>query len=456
MFENIPIYFYIAIIFSSALFVVSAMIISKQIKDILLILKENKELIKTIQTILQVFPEGVMIRSFDQKTKEIILKFANDIARKLIWDNQEDYQNNDIKITLIDSNMDTSESVESTMKNFLENQENMLLNGVNREQVILEQLVEVKSRINDAEANPDISDFKLWYTVKSIVVNWENNKSSIMHVFIDTSEVRRLERIKAANKCQQVMFACISHEFRTPLNAFINSLQLIEMTMDEMRKTIKKQKSLYEELAPNFPHIRKFVKIGKVSSKLLLNLIEDILDLAKFNAKTLSLNIDEFRLKEIIQELDYIFNFQCKEKGINFKIKWSNSVAHSKWVSDSKRVKQILINLISNSLKFTLKGDINLTIKHLKESNNKFIQFTVFDTGIGINKDDIPRLFQMFSMLSNEKYCLNKSGTGIGLSISKMLVEQLGGEIKVESEVSSWTKFTFTIKDDSDLNEVWL
>lgn len=84
MFENIPIYFYIAIIFSSALFVVSAMIISKQIKDILLILKENKELIKTIQTILQVFPEGVMIRSFDQKTKEIILKFANDIARKLI------------------------------------------------------------------------------------------------------------------------------------------------------------------------------------------------------------------------------------------------------------------------------------------------------------------------------------------------------------------------------------
>lgn len=90
----------------------------------------------------------------------------------------------------------------------------------------------------------------------------------------------------------------------------------------------------------------------------------------------------------------------------------------------------------------------------MKESNNKFIQFTVFDTGIGINKDDIPRLFQMFSMLSNEKYCLNKSGTGIGLSISKMLVEQLGGEIKVESEVGSWTKFTFTIKDDSDLNEV--
>ena len=93
MYENLPVFFYIAIFTSLALFTVSAIIISKQIKDILMIIKENKELIKTIQTILQVFPEGVIIRSFDQKTKETILKYANDIARKLIWDNQEDYHN---------------------------------------------------------------------------------------------------------------------------------------------------------------------------------------------------------------------------------------------------------------------------------------------------------------------------------------------------------------------------
>ena len=249
-------------------------------------------------------------------------------------------------------------------------------------------------------------------------------------------------------------FSWISHEFITPLNAFINSLQLIEMTLEETRNIIKKQREVYYEISSHFPQIWKFIKIGKVSSKLLLNLIEDILDLAKFNAKTLSLNIDKFRLKEIIQELDYIFKFQWQEKGINFKIKWKNTIINSKWISDAKRIKQILINLISNSLKFTVEGEISLTIKHIKSNNKGFLQFVVYDTGIGINKEDLPKLFQMFSMLSNEKGCLNKSGTGIGLSISKMLVEQLGGEIKVESELGGWTKFTFTIKDDSESNEV--
>ena len=455
MYENLPVFFYVAILISLTLFTVSAIIISKQIKDILLIIKENKELIKTIQTILQVFPEGVMIRSFDQKTKETILKFANDIARKLIWDNQEDYHGADMKITLLDPTLETSEAIDSTMKTFLNNQENTLMNTDDKKkQTTLEQLIEIKPKLADIDIRSDVSESSVCYTVKSIMVNWENNKSSILHVFIDTSEIRRLERVKAANKCQQVMFAWISHEFRTPLNAFINSLQLIEMTLEETRNIIKKQREIYNEISSHFPQIWKFIKIGKVSSKLLLNLIEDILDLAKFNAKTLSLNIDEFRLKEIIQELDYIFKFQWQEKGINFKIKWKNTIINSKWISDAKRIKQILINLISNSLKFTVEGEISLTIKHIKKNNKGFLQFVVYDTGIGINKEDLPKLFQMFSMLSNENGCLNKSGTGIGLSISKMLVEQLGGEIKVESELGGWTKFTFTIKDDSESNEV--
>ena len=115
-------------------------------------------------------------------------------------------------------------------------------------------------------------------------------------------------------------------------------------------------------------------------------------------------------------------------------------------LSDNKRIKQVLINLISNSFKFTERGRIEIKIGEFKRNGDNFLKFEVSDTGVGISKEDIPKLFKMFGMLSKHRSQLNQSGSCIGLSISKKIVESLGGKINVRSRENEWTKFTFTIK----------
>ena len=103
------------------------------------------------------------------------------------------------------------------------------------------------------------------------------------------------------------------------------------------------------------------------------------------------------------------------------------------YMSDPKRIKQVLINLISNSFKFTEKGRIKVEIKEIKLNEQEFLKFTVSDTGVGISKQDIPKLFKMFGILSKHRNKMNKTGSGLGLSISKRIVESLEGKIKVSS-----------------------
>ena len=106
----------------------------------------------------------------------------------------------------------------------------------------------------------------------------------------------------------------------------------------------------------------------------------------------------------------------------------------------------MLINLISNSFKFTEHGRIDVKVKEVTQNGDNFLKFEVSDTGVGISKQDIPKLFKMFGMLSKHRNQLNQSGSGIGLSISKKIVESLDDKIKVSSCEKEWTKFTFTIK----------
>ena len=155
----------------------------------------------------------------------------------------------------------------------------------------------------------DISYFNL----KSIKVSWENNKNSFMHIFVDTTSVKKMEEEKAKFSCQNIMLASVSHEFRTPLNAFDNSLELIKMKVEEMMTCLAnnvKEISTLKKIKPLEASIQKFMKMGKVSSQLLMHLVEDILDLGKFEAGTFSLNESEFCLKNLVEEVNYIFSTQ--------------------------------------------------------------------------------------------------------------------------------------------------
>ena len=144
--------------------------------------------------------------------------------------------------------------------------------------------------------------------------------------------------------------------------------------------------NLNRELIPFYAQLDKFIKIGEVSSCLLMNLVDDILDMSKFNAKTFQPNINPFRLGDLLKGIDYIFGFQWAEKRLDFSINWPASVADTTYWSDSKRIKQVLINLVSNSLKFTQHGNIKINVQISKLNCDDSLLFEVSETGIGISK----------------------------------------------------------------------
>ncbi|CAI2387503.1 unnamed protein product [Moneuplotes crassus] len=243
------------------------------------------------------------------------------------------------------------------------------------------------------------------------------------------------------------MFASVSHEFRTPLNAFENSLNLIKMQFDEVLDDagpfLNQETRL--RVDEHTARIEKFLKMGTISSRLLMNLVEDILDLEKFDSGVFALNIGSFKLGELIQDIRYIFEEQCHERGFYFEVLPENeSLLDRFFVSDQGRIRQVLINLISNAVKFTHAGGIQVILEQKKSAKGIQLWFSVKDSGVGINKKKA-NLFQMFRMVQAHRKEINQHGTGIGLHISKKIVESLGGEIDYESEESVGSIFSFYI-----------
>ena len=200
----------------------------------------------------------------------------------------------------------------------------------------------------------------------------------------------------------------------------------------------------------------KFFKICKISTTSLMSLVEDILDLAKIEAGTFSLSIQPFSIKSLVQDILYVFEFQCAQKGIYFNIDIDNRLLDEIFYSDMGRIKQVLNNLISNACKFTLRGGITLHISLNTEfeadsfERVRYLKFTVSDTGVGVDEKEIPKLFKLFGMIDQHRSKLNSKGTGLGLAISKKLVESLGGTISLKSKLNIGTDITFTIIENKE------
>lgn len=180
------------------------------------------------------------------------------------------------------------------------------------ESEILYDYDEAVSNIEISDAQDEAADV-FYYMVKSIKVKWRKLNNSYMHMFIDTTHIKNLEKQKAINKCQHIMLSSISHEFRTPINAFSNSLEMLKFNSNKIgmfvEKNVKDQNALIDYSAIH-SNMTKFLKISDVSSKILMALIEDILDLAKLEAGTFSINVSSFHLKKLIEDITDIFSFQ--------------------------------------------------------------------------------------------------------------------------------------------------
>ena len=232
--------------------------------------------------------------------------------------------------------------------------------------------------------------------------------------------------LKRATQAKSDFLATMSHEIRTPMNAILGMAEILAET------------SLTTEQ-------RRCVDTFQRAGNSLLDLLNDVLDMSKIEAGHLTLEAVPFDLRDVISQVVELARIRASEKGV--KIEYEMNPTISSWVSgDPVRLRQVLINLLGNSTKFTERGQLTLKVAPDPEGSGPgSLLFSVADTGIGISPEQIAKIFESFSQADSSttrKY----GGTGLGLSICKKLVEAMGGNIWVESTVGAGSTFFFTVE----------
>lgn len=250
---------------------------------------------------------------------------------------------------------------------------------------------------------------------------------------LDITERKREEEMRkakeaadAANKAKSDFLANVSHELRNPLNAIIglaNSLSKSETNQST----------------------RKMVEGIQVSSGNLLNIINDVLDFSKIEAGMIELNSAQFDVTEILNEVYTLFKTQADYKGISLSFSIGSEVPGT-LLGDGNKLKQMIINLVSNAVKFTEKGSVTFTVNSLnnEKTSKALLKVAISDTGIGIREEDFDRLFKSFSQVDSST-TKQYAGTGLGLAIVKKFTDMMNGKISFESTHNKGSTFTLEI-----------
>ena len=278
--------------------------------------------------------------------------------------------------------------------------------------------------LNDFAIFDNISQFL--FTLQMQITALKDSKaiSTKLREYKDQLE-KSLKETEKAKLNQQSFFAKMSHELRTPLNAIIGMSELLQAT--ELDQTQK-----------------KYLRAVSFSSNSLLRIINDILDFSKLKTDQFSLENINFSLKQLIKEVYHSSIYTAREKNIQLTYFISEDIIHC--YGDSLRITQVLVNLVNNAIKFTNQGSIDIRIDLLSESQNyQIIEFSVTDTGKGISKDKLERIFNSYEQ-EDEGISREFGGTGLGLTIAKEIVEKYDSTINVESEEGKGSRFFFVLK----------
>jgi PAS domain S-box-containing protein len=277
----------------------------------------------------------------------------------------------------------------------------------------------------------DGEDFLVEYVCAPIFEDVEITGAVV--TFQDITERRDIEAIISqaresaleTARTKAVFLANMSHEIRTPLSGIVGTANLLLDThlTDEQRQ---------------------YLQILQKSVGLLMETVNDILDFSKIEAGKFALETIDFNLRETVEESINLFKVPAVKKKLNLSFTVENDISDG-FRGDENRLRQVLNNLLNNAIKFTESGEISLSISKLEANNlQTILRFEVADTGIGIDAEEKMRLFQPFTQ-ADVSTTRRFGGTGLGLAICKEIVEMMGGEIGVESEIGKGSRFWFTV-----------
>lgn len=235
------------------------------------------------------------------------------------------------------------------------------------------------------------------------------------------------EKAEVANRAKASFLAMMSHEIRTPLNGVLGILGILQD----------------EQLSPSQ---QRYVKTANSSGRALLTVLNDVLDFSKLEAGKLGIENRPFLIDPLVDSVVSLISPSASQKDIKIVSKIDKLVADA-YIGDPDRIRQVLLNMASNAVKFTEAGEVSITVskrKKAKAAGSSMIRFSVKDTGLGIPKEKHPELFAEFSTI-DASYARKFGGTGLGLAISKALVTVMGGDVDFKSKLGSGSEFWFDI-----------
>ena len=277
---------------------------------------------------------------------------------------------------------------------------------------------------------------RVWVQIKGTYVSLDHNRKPLRSVGVitditKTKEVNEKIRVEsqradAANQAKSEFLAKMSHEIRSPMNAIIGMVYLLNDT------------DLSEQQLDYINDIES-------ASSILLHVINDILDFSKIEAGKIDIENIDFKLSDVFDRLSSVMVIKANEKQLSLNYEIPSEFTLMTLKGDPIRFGQVLINLVNNAIKFTSTGSVYVSVAIIARSSSKLtLSLKVKDTGIGMNKTQIEKLFKPFSQ-ADVSTARNYGGTGLGLAISKALVELMGGSIEVASEKDAGTTFQFTL-----------
>ncbi|MEM1171238.1 MAG: response regulator [Cyanobacteria bacterium P01_H01_bin.35] len=326
----------------------------------------------------------------------------------------------------------------------------LVVDNLNKSQLSLEKA----SNIRAALVVPIIVEEQLWglmlgshrhtYTWKQDGIDLVQRLS--VHIAIAIQQAKAYQKMREAketaeyaNRAKSEFLALMSHEIRTPMNGILGLTHLVQQT-------------------PLQPNQQDYLHKIKSSAQSLLQIINDILDFSKIEVGKLELEFIPFELDAILNNINNILSVKAAEKGIELVFQVGDDVPQY-LIGDSLRLSEVLMNLVSNAIKFTETGSVTIAVELLSCTNETArLKYQVQDTGMGINQCDIEKLFQSFTQVdasTTRKY----GGTGLGLAICKGIVEIMGGSIAVESELGKGSTFHFELdfgysREDTDTSGI--